>query len=190
MIRKIMMLWAAGLLWVPAATAQQRAIDSTKSAITVRVYRAGVFSPLGHNHEIAAPIARGAVDTTVRRVELHVNAAALRVRDTDTSDKDRSQVQSTMLGPDVLDAQRYPEMAFRSTAVEPAGADSWRVQGELTLHGQTRPVAVEVRQTNGHYTGSSRFKQTEFGIAPVKVAGGAVKVKDEIRIDFDVWLAR
>jgi len=47
-----------------------------------------------------------------------------------------------------------------------------------------------VRETGGHFVGTARFKQMEFGIKPVKVAGGSVRVKDEVRIEFDIWLAR
>jgi polyisoprenoid-binding protein YceI len=189
-MRRVLALWAAGLAWTAAASAQQRAIDLDKSVMTVEVHRAGIFSPLGHNHEIAAPIARGTVDSAARRIEVYTNAAALRVRDPDISDKDRAQIQSTMLGPEVLDAQRYSEIVFRSTAAEPAGPGSWKVYGNLTLHGQIHPVAVEVREAGGHYLGTSRFKQTDFGITPVKVAGGAVRVKDEVRIEFDIQLVR
>ena len=156
----------------------------------VRVYKAGVFSAFGHDHEIAAPIASGSIDTAVQQAELRVNAGALQVRDPKGSDKDRAEIQSTMLGPQVLDAERYPEIVFRSTGAEPMGTGSWRVHGNLSLHGETRAVTVEVRETGGHYVGSSRFKQTEFGIKPVKVAGGTVRVKDEIRIEFDIQLAR
>jgi hypothetical protein len=39
---------------------------------------------------------------------------------------------------------------------------------------------------NGHYRGSVPLKQTDFGITPVRIAGGAVKVKDEIKIEFDI----
>jgi YceI-like domain len=60
----------------------------------------------------------------------------------------------------------------------------------LTLHGQTRPITVEIRESSGHYVGASRFKQTEFGMKPVKVAGGTIKVKDEVRVEFDIHLAR
>lgn len=183
-------LWAASLAWAAAVNAQQRAIDTEKSVMTVRVYKAGVFSALGHDHEISAPIARGMVDTTARSVELHINAGALKVQDRGLSEKDRAEIQSTMLGPEVLDAQGHPEIVFQSTRAETISEDSWRVVGDLTLRGQTQPVTVEVRKTGDHYVGSSRFKQTEFGITPVKVAGGAVKVKDEIRIEFDIQLAR
>lgn len=173
-----------------APGARQHVIDTRKSVMTVRVYKAGMFSAFGHDHEIAAPIASGSVDTAARHAELHVNAAALRVRDANVSEKDRDEIQKTMLGPKVLDSQRYPEIVFRSTAVEPARPDVWKVRGALTLHGQARPLIVEVSERAGHYVGSSRLKQSDFGINPVRIAGGTVRVRDEIRIEFDIQLAR
>jgi polyisoprenoid-binding protein YceI len=169
---------------------KQRAIDTGKSVMTVRVYKAGFLSALGHDHQIAAPISSGAVDNSARQVELHANAAALQVRDQKVSDTDGAEIERTMLGPEVLDSGRFPEIVFRSTGTEPTGPGSWRVQGNLTLHGQTRPVEVEVRETGGHYVGSARFKQSEFDIKPVKVAGGSIRVKDEVRIEFDIQLVR
>jgi polyisoprenoid-binding protein YceI len=171
-----------------AAHGQQREIATGKSELTVRVYKAGVLSAFGHDHEIAAPIDGGSVDTGAHRVELRVNASALRVRDPGTSEKDRAEIQKTMLGPEVLDAERHHEIVFRSTGAEKGGEGVWRVNGTLTVHGESRPVVVEVRERDGHYVGSARLKQSEFGIKPVKVAGGTVKVKDEIRVDFDIQL--
>jgi hypothetical protein len=51
-------------------------------------------------------------------------------------------------------------------------------------------VTVEVREVEGRYVGTCRFKQTDFGIKPVKVGGGTIRVKDEIRVEFDIQLAR
>jgi polyisoprenoid-binding protein YceI len=112
----------------------------------------------------------------------------MRVLDPGISAKERGQIQSTMLGSAVLNSSKYPEITFRSTQVQPAGPDAWNIKGELTLHGETQVVPVQVRAMGVHYVGSSRFKQTEFGIQPVKVAGGMVRVKDEVRIDFDIYL--
>jgi polyisoprenoid-binding protein YceI len=187
--KRALALCAVSLAWAAAAGAQQRAIDTEKSVMTVRVYKSGILSALGHDHEIAAPIASGKVDTAARTVEIHVKAAALKVRDPNVSDKDRAEIQSTMLGTEVLDAASHPEIVFRSTTAGSAGAGSWTLNGNLTLHGQTRPVTVEVKEAGGHYTGTARLKQTEFGITPVKVAGGTIKVKDEIQIEFDIQLA-
>jgi polyisoprenoid-binding protein YceI len=181
-----MAVWAAccGL-----TSAQPRAIDTAKSVLTVRVYKAGLFSALGHNHEISAPVSGGSVDVTARQVQLSAQSHTLKVLDPGISEKDRSEIQSTMLGADVLDAASHPEIVFRSTSAEPAGAGAWKVHGNLTLHGQTRTVDVDVREDGGHYVGTSSFKQTQFGIRPVKVAGGTIRVKDEVRIEFNIQLA-
>jgi polyisoprenoid-binding protein YceI len=183
-------LFLATFVFVGAASAQEHAIDKQSSVMTIRVSKAGLFSALGHDHEIAAPITGGSVNAPARQVELSVRAGGLKVRDADISEKDRAQVQATMLGPEVLDAQRYPTIVFRATGAQPTSSGGWLVRGNLTLHGRTRPVAVEVRENGGHYVGSSRFKQTDFDITPIKVAGGAIRVKDEVRIDFDIQLTR
>ena len=183
-------LLLASVMCGALARAEQIAIDTTKSVMTVRVYKAGVFSAFAHDHEITAPIAGGAADTTAHRVELRVNAATLRVTDPGASEKDRSETQKNMLGPQVLDVERHPEIVFKSTGVEAAGPDAWTVHGDLTLHGESKPVTVEVHEKSGHYVGTSRLKQTEFGMKPIKVAGGTVRVKDEVRIEFDIQLAR
>jgi polyisoprenoid-binding protein YceI len=170
--------------------AQPRPIDIQKSEIRVRVFKAGVFSAFGHDHEIAAPVAGGTVDIARSRVELRCSAAAMRVRDPGVCDKDREEIQERMLGPTVLEAVRYPQIVFESASAEPAGAGSWTVAGKLTLHGQTRPIAVQVRDRSGHYVGRARLKQSDFGIKPIKVAGGAIRVKDEVWVEFDIQLAQ
>ena len=113
----------------------------------------------------------------------------LRLLDQGISDKDRGEIQSNMLGLPVLDSGHFPEIVFRATGAASGGNGAWTANGSLTLHGQTRPVTVTV-ETAGHFTGVSRLKQSDFGIPPIKVAGGAVRVKDEIQIEFDIQLAR
>jgi len=171
------------------ASGQPRAIDAAKSTMTVHVYKTGMLSALGHDHEISALVTAGTVDTAGRKVELQVNAAALRVQDPKGSDKDRGEIQANMLGPDVLDAEKHKEIRFRSTSAESAGEGGWKVSGELTLHGATQPVSIDVHERDGHYVGTCRFNITNFGIKPIKAAGGTVRVKDEVQIDFDIQLA-
>lgn len=162
-------------------------IDEQKSAITIRVYKTGLFSAFAHNHEIHAPIQQGNFDEQKRTVELTVNAKQLRVLDPDASASDRVQVQANMVGPKVLDVERFPEIKFHSTSIEPVGSGKWGLHGDLTLHGQTHSVKVDVQGEKGHYSGSATLKQTDFGITPITIAGGAVKVKDEIRVEFEIY---
>jgi polyisoprenoid-binding protein YceI len=48
-------------------------------------------------------------------------------------------------------------------------------------------VLAEVTGEPGHYRGSATVRQTDFGIKPVSVAGGTIKVKDEVRVEFEIF---
>jgi polyisoprenoid-binding protein YceI len=172
-------------LWA-AAAATPGEIDTQRSVMTVRVFKSGMFSAFGHDHEISALIRDGKFSEGDRSVDLTVDARQMRVMDKDVSDKDRAEIQENMLGPKVLDTGQFPEIRFHSTAVQPAGDGRWTVSGDLTVHGKTRPVKLEVKVQNGHYQGSAQLKQRDFGIEPISVGGGAVKVKDELRVEFDI----
>lgn len=185
------MVLLAGLLWPGATRGEEHPIDVSNSVLTVRVFKSGLFSLFAHNHEIEAPLAEGKVELAdPTAVQLRVDARRLRVVDPGVAEDERAEIQQTMEGPKVLDSSRFPEIVFQSTTVEEKGVDRWLVRGNLTLHGQTRPVAVEVRLEGGHYRGTARIKQREFGITPVSIAGGTVKVKDEVKIEFTVALAQ
>jgi polyisoprenoid-binding protein YceI len=172
-----------------AAAPTTREMDVARSTLTVRVFKSGLFSAFGHNHEIRAPIARGSFDESADSpsVDLQVDARQLQAVDPELSAKDRAEVQQTMLGPSVLDSAKFPEIRFRSLSIEKAGEGKWRVHGDLTVHGQTRPVLAEVSGEAGHYRGSAAVRQTEFGIKPVSVGGGSIKVKDEVRVEFEIF---
>jgi polyisoprenoid-binding protein YceI len=168
------------------AHAATQDIDVEHSTLTLRVYKTGLFSAFAHDHEINAPIRLGSFDEEKQTVELNVDARTLKVMDPGVSASERAQIQATMLGPKVLGSDKFQEIKFHSTSIEPAGEGKWAVNGELTLHGQTRPVKLEVQGAKGHYRGSAVLKQKDFGITPVSIAGGSVKVKDEIRVEFDI----
>jgi polyisoprenoid-binding protein YceI len=186
-MRRTAFAMAAVLTCVLGVSAQQHNIDTQKSTLTIHVGKTGAFSGLGHEHEVRAPIHSGTADIGSHpAVEIRVDARELRVIDKDASDKERSDVQATMLGPDVLDSEHHQEIVFKSTAAQPAGQDRWTLQGNLTLHGQTHPVTVQVALKDGHYTGEATVKQTDFGIKPPGKAG--IRAKDELRVVFDVLL--
>src|SRR5450432_3203537 len=99
-MRRSAFLAAASLLCVLGVSAQQHNIDPRKSTLTIHVGKTGALSGLGHEHEVRAPIHSGKVETGSHpAVEMHVDPRALRVIDKDESEKDRAEVQKTMLGP-------------------------------------------------------------------------------------------
>jgi YceI-like domain len=163
-------------------------LDVEHSMLTIRVFKKGLFSSFAHDHEIAAPLSSGTMDAATPSVEVHFDAGRLKVLDPDASAGDRAKVQETMLSDKVLDAARFPEIGFVSRIVKPSGENTYAVEGDLTLHGVTHPLRLEVSLRNAHYTGSVTLKQSDFGITPISLFGGSVKVKDVIEITFDIVL--
>src|SRR4029077_6728231 len=102
MMRTVLFV-AASFVCGLGVSAQQHNLDTQKSTLTIHVGKTGAFSALGHEHEIHEPIHSGTADTGARpAVEIHVNARELRVTDKDAAEKERAEVQKTMLGPEVL----------------------------------------------------------------------------------------
>jgi polyisoprenoid-binding protein YceI len=176
------------------------AIDAEQSKLQILVGKGGMFSAFGHDHVIDATHVSGSVqfdpaDPAHDTVSFMVTTSSLHVTDPGASQSDREKVQLTMLGPTVLDAAQFPEIAFTSTAVSPAASakaewTSLDVAGVLRLHGVERPlhVPVQVRAegTLLRVRGEATIKQTDFGMTPVTVAGGTVRVKDQVKITFDI----
>ena len=182
---------AALVLLAVAATATlgaaPRPIDVERSTLTVLVYKSGLFSAFADDHVIRAPIASGSISADAPlAVDVSVRSTTLKVLDPKLATDKRAEVQTRMLGPEVLDSGKFPDITFRSTAIEPAGADQWTVTGRLTIHGETRPATFSVVRRDGRYRGTAILKQRDFGIEPIKIAGGTVKVKDEVKVEFDI----
>ncbi|MEY2412848.1 MAG: hypothetical protein QOD84_1454 [Acidobacteriaceae bacterium] len=177
------------ILWIlpVKVNAQRRAIDVNKSTLTIRVFKSGMFSAFAHDHEIKAPIAEGAIDSSSNpTVQLRLDARKLRVMDPDIAKDKRAEIQHTMEGTEVLDVEHFPQISFQSTRIAKLADGKWEVNGNLSLHGKTEPVSVLVSNEQGHYLGHAALKQSKFGIQPISVAGGTIKVKDEIKIEFEI----
>jgi polyisoprenoid-binding protein YceI len=173
--------------------------DAAGNTLEIEVYKGGLLGAFGHDHVIAAKEFSGRVLLDPERLQnssvtLRVAARALTVVDTGISDADRARVQSTMLSDKVLDVARFSEIVFVSTGVIQArkNGDSWNLTlaGRLSLHGvekeATFPVTLRIADGELEADGEVFLRQTDYGITPVKVAGGMVKVKDTLRIHFAI----
>lgn len=185
--RKILLTVSAALVigLAPLAVGQVRQIDSS-SRLLVHAYKSGLFSGFADNHEIEAPISEGSVDEGGLQVKFSVEARRMKVLDPKLSADKRREVQERMEGPEVLDSARFPTITFESTKVERTDPGSLLVQGRLSLHGAARPISLTVKNEGGRYVGTCTLSQREFGITPISIAGGTVKVKDELKIEFDI----
>jgi len=101
-------------------------------------------------------------------------------------------VQKTM-ETEVLRVSEFPQVTFESTSIENTGGNQLRVRGNLTIRGKTQPVVIPLTFTqlsDGTYRAQGRynFKQTTFGIKPIQLGGGTIKVKDELETEFEIFL--
>jgi polyisoprenoid-binding protein YceI len=174
-----------------AASAQDKTIDVENSTITIHVGKTGLFSAAGHEHWVNAPISAGTFnDSDPLHVEFTVDAKRMAVKpDPKIDAATQAQIQKDMQEM-TLESRKYPEITFRSSRVEKQAQVSWKVEGLLTLHGLTKPVAVTVQRTGETYAGHATIKQTDFGIKPVSAGGGLVKVKNELELDFRISSTR
>ena len=103
------------------------------------------------------------------------------------SDGDKRKIERT-IAEDVLDTRRHAEALFRGKA-EPVGG-SYRISGELTLHGKTRPLTVAGQARDGRQVFEVSLHQPDFGIKPYSAMLGTLKVKADVKVRIAVpWPA-
>lgn len=173
-------------------------LDAGRSRFTVQAFAGGLLSPFGHNPTIVIRDFEGEAESASDTLEaaklgVRVNADSLAVAG-DFKEKDRLEMEQTMRE-HVLETGRFPEIVFESTSVTASslsgGRFRVRVVGDLTLHGVTGRnlrIQAEVEPTDGGLRAHGEFtlRQTDYQIKLVSVAGGALKVKDELKFSFDI----
>jgi polyisoprenoid-binding protein YceI len=180
-------------------------IDPQRSVVSIRVYRSGPMAKLGHNHVITSaeesgfawrgpkpadsgfqlriPVTTLVVDDPAAR------AAAGPDFEGPVPESARDGTRKNLLRPEVLDAAQFPDVTVRASGL----GGTWQdpvAQADVTLKGVTRRVEVPLDLTDSAGTltarGTFRLRQTEIGMVPFSVAGGAIQVADEIVLAFEI----
>ena len=170
-------------------------VDPQASRLTAQAFAGGPLSAMGHNPTFAIRDFSGEVEfdpeaPAAASLRLVVKAGALALTD-NVSEKDRREIERTTRD-EVLEAAKFPEITYDcpGSKVTAAGATQLTLAGELTLHGDTRTQTVSVRlfPMDGSLRGQGEVtvRLSEYGIRPVSVAGGMLKVKDEVKLTYDI----
>jgi polyisoprenoid-binding protein YceI len=177
-------------------------VDPAASIVVVEVRRGGSLARLGHDHVVASHDVTGYVAPGEGRADLYVALAKLAVDepelrkeagfDTQPSESDIEGTRSNMHA-HVLETEKYP---FALIAVK--GADAKQKNPTLsvgvTLHGQTRtfqvPSEIDADEKAITVSGRLAFNQTDFGITPYALLGGAIAVKDGLALRFRIRAKR
>jgi len=163
-------------------------IDPQRSVVTVHVGKSGLLSSAGHDHWVNAPISSGKIrESPEPSVEFTIETAKMTVKpDPKVDEKTQAQIQKDMEEM-TLQPGKFPTIVFRSSRIQKLQEGEWKVEGELSLHGVTKPVILTVKRTGDSYSAHTILKQTDFGIKPVSVGGGMIKAKNEVEIDFQIF---
>ncbi len=171
-------------------------VDPALSLAVFEVRRTGSLAALGHDHVVASHAVQGFIAPRAGRADVVVALATLAVDEpslrreagmtTQPSAMDVEGTRRNMLGP-VLEVDRHP---FAAISVRNAQANSGNhlLPVRLTLHGVERrlevPVSIDVREGAMTVSGSFSVVQTDFGIVPLSLLGGALAVRDKVDIRF------
>jgi polyisoprenoid-binding protein YceI len=171
--------------------------DPARSRFTVQAFAAGLLSSLGHSPTFAVSRYSGDIQFGGGEIKnlglvLDVHADSLSLLD-HVSAHDRSEIESRMRH-DVLETTTYSVITYRASAVSEnrlgPGHFQVRVAGPLTLHGQSHEHSIDADLTvfpDGLlFKGESHLHLSDYHIKPVAALGGTIRLKDDLRIFFDI----
>ena len=182
-----------------AANGGRHQIGPETGRLTLRTYRSGLAAQAGHDLTIdvtrwsaqldgpagdsGAPVA---LDATIDLTSLDIREGRGGVKP--LSDRDRRDIAGQARKQ--LDTGRYPEAAYAATSFTPDNAGGGAIDGTLTLHGQSRPLRLQVSKTGeGQYRATATVIQTQYGIKPYSGMFGALKLRDDVDVEVTVNLA-
>ncbi len=177
-------------------------IDPAQSLIVIEVRRSGSLARLGHDHVVASHDVIGYVAPGEGRADLYVALARLVVDepelrkeagfDTQPTESDIEGTRSNMLG-HVLEAEQFPFVLIAVTDAD-AKQKNATLAIAIALHGRTRtfkvPSEIEADDKTIAVSGKLAFNQSDFGMTPYSLLGGAIAVKDGLELRFRIRARR
>jgi polyisoprenoid-binding protein YceI len=171
-------------------------IDPASSSIIVQLTQEGFLAKLRPRNEVAIKDFNGKIqvaqnDESDIAVVLESEVNSLTNVDKDMSEFERKEFHNVLHNV-VLESEKFPTIKFASISVtDVLGSNEGRtftLNGDLTIREVTRrvavPLSVTIREQELRATGEGRIKQSEFGIKPYTGGLGAIKIADEVKVNF------
>ena len=172
----------------PAGT---HAFGPQDGQLLLKVFREGVASKMGHDLTIevkdwSAKVDANPDDLSQTSIEADAQVPSFSVLEgtggakplsrTDKSDIKKNIDEKILTG--------SPTISFRTTGAPNGNGSSYTVPGELTVNGATRPTTVNVAINGDKAKVTFKVVQSEFGIKPFKALMGALKVRDQVDVEW------
>jgi polyisoprenoid-binding protein YceI len=163
--------------------------DLTHSSVNFHIRHLMVSKVHGRFTRWGGTLALDEQDLTRSKIDVTIEAASIDTRD----DKRDEHLRSA----DFLDVASFPAITFKGTQIEREGEDTYRVLGDLTIHGVTRPVALEVEGgarvadpwggTRTGFSAKTSISRKDFGLTwNVALEAGGFLVGDKLDITLEI----
>jgi polyisoprenoid-binding protein YceI len=172
-------------------------VDTRASQFTVQAFASGLIAVVAHSPKIAIREWTGDVKMAPDSLQpvslqVHIKAASLEVLD-ELRDSDRRELHRVM-NQEVLETTRYPEVVYESSAIETEKMRDdlfrLRIRGKLNLHGVLDDLSfisqVSFGVDSARAYGEFVVRQTDYNIRIASIAGGSLKLRDELKFSFYV----
>ncbi|MGA9721769.1 MAG: YceI family protein [Candidatus Binatus sp.] len=164
-------------------------IDPAHTNVEFTVRHMMISNVKGQFQKTSGTIATNGSDPASAQIDATIDATSI---DTRVEKRDMH-----LKSPEFLDVAKYQTITFKSTKVEAEGPNKWKVTGDLTLHGVTKPVVLDVEgsgppiqvmgNTRAGASATAKIKRSDFGLTwNQALESGGVMVGDEVAISIDV----
>lgn len=167
MKKTVIAFLALAFLHVGAYAQNTWKADPPHSRIGFAITHLGISEITGAFNTFDVRIAAAKPDFSDARFELTIDTASI-----DTAVEKRD---AHLRSPDFFDVATFSTITFRSKAIEPAGKDRYKLSGDLTIHGQTKPVTMDLwyrgttinqNKTTAGFQLTGTLKRSDFGVGP------------------------
>ncbi|HAH06314.1 MAG TPA: hypothetical protein DCM05_07265 [Elusimicrobia bacterium] len=173
----------------PSAAVEVGRIDAAHSSVAFRIKHMGISTVPGRFSVFRGTITLEKEESTAAKVEVEIEAASI---DTGVEGRDKH-----LRGPDFFDVQRFPLIRFTSTKVTKRVKDRFKLTGDLTMHGVTKPVTLDVTfggsakdpkgGRRGAFSASGKLNRKDFGIVWNKTLdSGGLLIGEEVALVIDI----
>ncbi len=173
----------------PATATSTWNIDPAHSAAEFKVKHMMISNVRGKFSGISGVLHRVEADHTQSTLEVSIDVSTVNTQD--------AQRDGHLKSADFFDVEKFPAMTFKSTHIEKKG-DGFAVTGDLTIHGVTKPVVLNVEEvsepakdpwgnTRIGLTATAKINRKDFGLTwNTTLEAGGVLVGEEVAITLDV----
>ena len=194
-LRSRLLLLAACLAMATSAAAQLATwqIDPNHSSAQFTVKHMVISTVRGTFNKLSGSIQYDPADPSKTSVEATIDAASV---DTRVEARDRD-----LRSPNFFDVEKFPTLSFKSKRAEPAGPGKMKLVGDLTIHGVTKEVVLDVDGPTAPIKGprgslrmgaaaSAKINRKDFGLLWNQMVEGGAVVSDDVNITLDLELVK